>query len=127
MQGGWRAFIMPTGSLINPADARQKVSDSNHLRLNVITWGNHMSDTIGLLETIGGDATLRHASTAHLLNVLEQANASEALTSAAMRGDRSPLFAELGQKQNEPPQAIQSPSHEEHDEESEDDPVPEEL
>lgn len=85
-----------------------------------------MSDTIGLLDTIGRDASLRHASTEHLNNVLEKAQASEALTAAAIHGDSSLLFAEFGQNTNVPPQSTQSPSHEEEDEESEDDPEPEE-
>jgi hypothetical protein len=80
-----------------------------------------MSDTIELLNTIGRDASLRHASTEHLTNMLEQAQASEALTAAAAHGDSTLLFAELGQKNNEPPQSTQSPSHEEEDEQSEDD------
>lgn len=84
-----------------------------------------MSDTIELLETIGGDASLRHASPEQLSTMLEQAQASESLTAAAAHGDSSLLFAEFGQQKNEPPQSIQSPSHEEEDEES-DEPEPEE-
>lgn len=84
-----------------------------------------MTDTIDLLDTIGRDASLRHASTEYLTNMLESAHASDALTAAAVQGDRSPLFAEFGQKLNEVPQSTQSPSHEE-EQESEDDQEPEE-
>jgi hypothetical protein len=84
-----------------------------------------MSDTIELLDTIGRDASLRHASPEDLANMLEQADASEALTAAAAHADSSLLFAELGQKQNAPSQTIQTPAHEEEQEEPEDNPEPE--
>lgn len=80
-----------------------------------------MSDTIELLDTIGRDASLRHASTAQLTTMLEQAQASEALTAAAAHGDSSLLFAEFGQNENVPPQSTQSPSHEEEFEEENED------
>ena len=57
-----------------------------------------MSDTIELLETIGRNAALRHASAEELALTLDQADASDALKAAAMFGDSSPLSAELGQK-----------------------------
>jgi hypothetical protein len=88
-----------------------------------------MSDTIELLDIIGRDASLRHASVEDLATMLEQAQASQSLTAAAKDGDRSLLLAELGQKQNVPVQTTQSPSHEEEeeeDEEQEDNPAPEE-
>lgn len=88
--------------------------------------GNNMSDTIELLETIGRDASLRHASSEELASMLEQAEASDALTAAAIHGNSSLLFAELGQVKTDPPQSVQSPSHEEEDEETEDSPAPEE-
>ncbi|MFC5742052.1 hypothetical protein [Dyella tabacisoli] len=72
-----------------------------------------MSDTIDLLEAIGRDASLRHASTEELTNMLEQAQASKALTSAAAHGDSSLLFAELGHIPMQAPQITQSPCHEE--------------
>ncbi len=78
-----------------------------------------MPDTIELLDTIGRDASLRHASAEQLSNMLEQAQASEALTAAAAHGDSSLLFAELGQQKNLPPQSSQSPSHEEEEDEAE--------
>jgi hypothetical protein len=55
-----------------------------------------MSDTIELLETIGKNASLRHASAQDLAQVLDQADASHALKAAAMHGDRTLLAAELG-------------------------------
>jgi hypothetical protein len=55
-------------------------------------------DTIEMLEAIGRDATLRHASTQELTTFLEQANASEALTTAVASGDTVKLCSELGLK-----------------------------
>ncbi len=66
-----------------------------------------MPDTIELLETIGRDASLRHASAHDLGLVLERANASPALTSAVSSGDSSRLFAELGYKLMRQPQVNQ--------------------
>lgn len=77
-----------------------------------------MTDTLELLEAIGRDASLRHASDEELGNLLEQARASEALTAAAS-GDVSLLLKELGLKQNLSPQVTQNPGHEEEDEEEE--------
>ncbi|HEV7775588.1 MAG TPA: hypothetical protein VGO76_01915 [Luteibacter sp.] len=57
-----------------------------------------MSDTIDLLEAIGKNASLRHASGQELADSLERADASEALKAAAMTGDSSLLCAELGHK-----------------------------
>lgn len=84
-----------------------------------------MTDTIDLLDSIGRDASLRHASAEYLTSMLEGAHASAALTAAAVQGDRLPLLAEFGQKLNEVPQTTQSPAHEE-EEESEEDQEPEE-
>jgi hypothetical protein len=72
-----------------------------------------MKDTIELLEAIGQDASLRHASAEELAHVLAQARASEALTAAVTQGDRSLLAAELGHAPNEAPQVIQTPGTEE--------------
>jgi hypothetical protein len=71
-----------------------------------------MTDTIDLLETIGRDASLRHASAEELTKVLVQEQASEALTAAVASGDRVWLSKELGQKQWDPPQITQIPGHE---------------
>lgn len=76
-----------------------------------------MSDTIDLLEAIGRDASLRHASTEELTNLLEQAQASEALTAAVALGDSALLSGEFGHKPNQAPQVVQTPSHEEEEEE----------
>jgi hypothetical protein len=71
-----------------------------------------MRDTIELLEAIGRDASLRRASTETLTNMLEQAEASEALTSAVASGDTSWLALEFGQKPMQAPQITQSPARE---------------
>lgn len=66
-----------------------------------------MLDTIEMLEAIGCNAALRHASTEELTNVLEQAHASPALTFAVASGDTTELFAELGYKPMWAPQVAQ--------------------
>jgi hypothetical protein len=78
-----------------------------------------MSDTIELLESIGKNAALRHASTEVLAHALDQANASDALKAAAMTGDCSPLSIELGS--NHPPKTEHSPHTPGHEEEPGDD------
>lgn len=85
-----------------------------------------MTDTIDLLETIGRDASLRHASPEELTKALEQAQASEALTSAVASGDCSQLSRELGHREIAPPQSTQMPGFEE-EEEGEDTPELPEL
>ena len=72
-----------------------------------------MSDTIELLEAIGRDASLRHASSEELASVLQHAKASDALKAAVASSDRSLLAEELGNKVNDVPQATQSPGFEE--------------
>lgn len=76
-----------------------------------------MSDTIELLNAIGQNATLRHASADELAPILEQAKASAALKSAVAAGDSSLLFEELGHKPNQTPQITNAPGHEEEEEE----------
>jgi hypothetical protein len=75
-----------------------------------------MSDTIELLEVIGSNAVLRHASSEELAQALEQANASDALKAAAKAGDGSLLSIELGPNQ---PKRVEhsphAPGHEEPD------------
>nr|WP_063570800.1 hypothetical protein [Luteibacter rhizovicinus] len=71
-----------------------------------------MSDTIELLEAIGRDASLRHASSEDLTSALRQAQASEALTSAVSSGDRAPLAQEFGHNANYQPQATQTGGYE---------------
>lgn len=72
-----------------------------------------MSDTIELLEAIGRDASLRHASADELAPILELALASEVLKAAVAAGDSSLLSQELGHKPNHSPQVSNSPGHEE--------------
>ena len=83
-----------------------------------------MTDTLELLETIGQDATLRHASIEELTDLLEQASASTALKAAVASGDSSLLFAEFGQPANHSTQSIQSPGREDEEEEEEGDGEP---
>lgn len=86
-----------------------------------------MRDTIDLLEAVGSDASLRHASPEHLAAALAKAQASEALIAAAASGDGAHLSRELGQKSNEAPQVIQLPGFEEEEAEPdsiEEPPVP---
>lgn len=74
-----------------------------------------MSNTIELLESIGKSAALRHASAEELAQVLEQADASDALKAAVRAGDISLLSVELGP--NRPVRVEHSPhapGHEEH-------------
>lgn len=78
-----------------------------------------MKDTIDLLETIGRDATLRHAPPQEITRLLAQAQASAALLAAAASGDGSALWAEFGQPTNETPQVSQMPAQEEEDSEEE--------
>jgi hypothetical protein len=66
-----------------------------------------MLDTIEMLEAIGCNAALRHASASELTTVLEQAHASPALTSAVASGDSTRLFSELGYKAMSVPQVSQ--------------------
>jgi hypothetical protein len=72
-----------------------------------------MSDTIDLLDAIGRDAALRHASAGELAPMLERAGASEALKSAVAAGDSSLLSRELGHRRNQAPQITHVPGHEE--------------
>jgi hypothetical protein len=57
-----------------------------------------MSKTIELLELIGQDASLRHASQEDLAQALEALNASDGLKVAVASGDKSRLGEELGHK-----------------------------
>lgn len=72
-----------------------------------------MSNTIELLATIGGDASLRHARRHELVGRLQQLGASEALTTAASSGDWAALYAELGHRPMKQPQVTHTPGHEE--------------
>jgi hypothetical protein len=72
-----------------------------------------MSDTIELLEAIGRNSALRHASADELAPMLESANASEGFKEAVRSGDSSRLAAELGQKPLQVDHATQTPAHEE--------------
>jgi hypothetical protein len=67
-----------------------------------------MLDTIDMLETIGSDASLRYASAVELTNVLERAQATEALTAAVTSGDASYLVMEFGGMRNFAPQSSQT-------------------
>ncbi|MFC5524325.1 hypothetical protein ACFPPA_01085 [Rhodanobacter ginsengisoli] len=64
-----------------------------------------MSNTIELLEVIGKDASLRHASGEDLSQALSGLQASEGLKRAAISGDDGPLVKELGHRD------IKGPNH----------------
>jgi hypothetical protein len=86
-----------------------------------------MTDTIDLLESIGRDASLRHAPAGEMAHLLEQAQASGALVAAVASGDRSLLLMEFGTQINQSPQITQMPAQEEEEpmeEEPLDVPVP---
>ncbi|HUB90666.1 MAG TPA: hypothetical protein VMA74_13155 [Dyella sp.] len=72
-----------------------------------------MTGTIDLLEAIGQDASLRYASAEALTHVLEQANASAALTAAVAFGESSRLFEEFGSTRNQTTQGNNHPGREE--------------
>ncbi len=56
-----------------------------------------MTDTLDMLEIIGQDAGLRHATAADLLQALAPTDASVALKQAIAAGDSAPLAADFGQ------------------------------
>lgn len=58
--------------------------------------GKNMRDTVELLEAIGRDPNLRHASPEELAKALEAANASEGLRELVATGDSTALTEELG-------------------------------
>ncbi|MBB3226548.1 hypothetical protein FHW69_001138 [Luteibacter sp. Sphag1AF] len=67
-----------------------------------------MPDTIELLEAIGRDASLRHASPAALSILLDEAHASGTLTRAVASGDTSELAREFRASDTFVPQSIQT-------------------
>ncbi|TAL82335.1 MAG: hypothetical protein EPN74_17215 [Rhodanobacter sp.] len=64
-----------------------------------------MTNTIELLETIGRDASLRHASGEDLSQAIIGLQASEALKLAAISGDDGHLAKELGHRD------VKTPNH----------------
>jgi hypothetical protein len=72
-----------------------------------------MKDTIDMLEAIGQDASLRHASPDELAKALADAQASKALTAAVASGDSSRLADEFERVSNQPTETIFFPAHEE--------------
>lgn len=68
-----------------------------------------MTGTIELLETIGRDASLRHASPYDLEQALAEMGASEGLKMAAVLGDGKHLRQELGSRLDEVVQVNQNP------------------
>ncbi len=83
-----------------------------------------MQDTIELLEAIGRDASLRHASADELTTMLAQAQASEALTAAVASGDSSRLAEELGHKPMYSPQSSQTGHEDDELDDADEDPHP---
>lgn len=76
-----------------------------------------MTDTIELLEAIGRDASLRHATAEELQAILEQVDAPEVLTAAVASGDSVALAAALGYTRMQTTQITQHPCHEEEEDE----------
>lgn len=76
-----------------------------------------MTNTIELLETIGRDASLRHASVENLIQELDERNASASLKLAAASSNRSHLAQELGQRINMVVQVNHNPGAPDEDEE----------
>lgn len=74
-----------------------------------------MSNTIDLLEAIGKNAALRHASAEELAETLTQEGASEALLAAVKAGDSSALSAELGHHPLRVNHDVHTGGHEEED------------
>lgn len=65
-----------------------------------------MNDSIDLLESIGKNASLRHASMKDLEHELERMHASDLLKQAAASGDARSLRIELGAEEQK---VVQSP------------------
>ena len=79
-----------------------------------------MRDTVELLEAIGRDATLRHASPEELARVLEAADASAGLRELAAHGDSTTLTEELGLEQMHVEHMSQTGGHESEGEDDDD-------
>ena len=81
-----------------------------------------MSNTIELLEAIGKDASLRHASRDDLAQSLTGMHASEWLLRAARSGDSGQLTPELGHRDIKANNHVnQAPCHQDDDEQQDDD------
>lgn len=80
-----------------------------------------MRDTIELLEAIGHDASLRHASTDELAQLLEKAGASEGLRQSVASGDAAALLRELGLRAMHTEQSTHTTGHEEDPEDDDED------
>ncbi|HEX7341527.1 MAG TPA: hypothetical protein VF269_04530 [Rhodanobacteraceae bacterium] len=65
-----------------------------------VNEGKIMADVIELLETIGRDASLRHAAGQDLVETLTNMGASEGLRMAVASGDDGCLKRELGSSPN---------------------------
>ena len=73
-----------------------------------------MPDTIELLEAIGRDASLRHASVAELTNIFV-AQSPGTLTATMTSADSSRLSEKFGHKPKHAPQVSQAPRHEDNE------------
>jgi hypothetical protein len=71
-----------------------------------------MRDTVELLEAIGRDAKLRHASPEELARALETADASAGLRELAASGDSKTITEELGLQQMHVEHQSQTGGHE---------------
>lgn len=70
-----------------------------------------MADTIALLETIGADASLRHAAGETLVDVLQRAQASAELVEAVARQSAEPVRRELNLQQSVQVQQSNTPGY----------------
>jgi len=73
--------------------------------------GDNVRDTIEMLEAIGRDALLRHASPDVLAEVLADAEVSDGLRAAIVLGDPAPLTEELGILRMQTQHSTQFPGH----------------
>lgn len=70
-----------------------------------------MADTIALLETVGADASLRHAAGETLVDVLQRAQASVELVEAVARQSAEPVRRELNLQQSVQVQQSNTPGY----------------
>ena len=83
-----------------------------------------MSDTIELLDAIGRDASLRHASAAELASLLERVQANTSFKAAVAADDIAGLIREFGGKATDPPPTQICPPAEEDEEQEEEETGP---
>ena len=118
---GKSANNVPNEVISLPATNRDRHTHPPMLALDDFKQGIFMPDTIELLNTIGRNAMRCHASADQLAFILEEAKASEALTSPVAAGDSSLLFKAFVHNANHAPQISNTPAHEEDEPDQDDD------